>query len=65
MKRDLGIAVMKARVAKGFSQARLAKIVGLQPSTIRRLELGKFNLTILTMHRIGDALGKTLTIKFV
>ena len=49
-----------ARVAKDWSQERLASEVGVSRQTINMIEKGKFNPTIGLCLKICWALGKTL-----
>lgn len=49
-----------ARAAKGYSQARLAEIVGVTRQTINAVESGDYNPTIGLCASICRALGATL-----
>ena len=52
---DFGQQMKLARKARGLSQRDLAKLVGVNPETINRVERG-FNTRVETMTRIQDVL---------
>lgn len=45
-----------ARLAKGWSQAELAKRAGVEQSTVSRLEAGKYDLGRRLLDALADAL---------
>ena len=49
-----------ARLSKGFSQAELAKEIGVSRQTINMIENGDYNPTIALCIKICKTLGKTL-----
>ncbi len=51
------------RIAKGLSQARLARRVGTTQSAISRLEMGDMPPSLRTLARIGEALGLELVVQ--
>lgn len=57
-------AMLKARVEKGFTQAKLAKKIGTKQSVISRLERGNANPSIGFLQKLAAALDTRLEIKF-
>ncbi|GMV42227.1 MAG: hypothetical protein AMXMBFR64_39430 [Myxococcales bacterium] len=55
--RDIGHRVANARTVRGFTQERLAEVVGIEPVTLSRWETGDRALSISTLARIAEALG--------
>ena len=53
--------LIEARLAKGISQAELARQIGTQRSNICRIESGAQNLTLDMVLKIASALGKDMT----
>lgn len=56
-----GVAVRETRIADGVPQAVLAAHVGVDVSTIRRIESGAVRVYLDTAIRIADALGVKLS----
>jgi transcriptional regulator with XRE-family HTH domain len=48
--------VAERRRAKGLSKRALAEAAGVDVGTVRDLERGRYNTTILTLLRVADAL---------
>lgn len=48
--------VSAARRARGWTQMRLAEVSGVRVATLRDLERARFNVTVLTLLKIADAL---------
>jgi len=57
-----GVTVRTLRLRKGWSQARLAEVIGSSQSHIARIERGTENLAIETCRRISVALGVDMNI---
>lgn len=55
--------IVQARLEKELSQTQLAKLTGMHRSNICRIESGCQNISIDTLIRIFDALGKDVSIK--
>jgi transcriptional regulator with XRE-family HTH domain len=51
--RTIGQNIVKQRVSKGIRQVDLANLLNMDDSTLRRLETGKTNPTVKTLHRIA------------
>jgi ribosome-binding protein aMBF1 (putative translation factor) len=51
-----GSPIARARLARGWSQARLAEAVGTSQSHIARMETGRDNVTVATVAKLADAL---------
>lgn len=56
--------VREIRLARGLSQADLAKKLRTTQSAISRLEMGDMPPSLRTLRRIGDALGLELIVAF-
>lgn len=57
LRKQWGKAIQERRLAKQWSQSRLAEEVGLQKETIYRIERGQFAGSDETRMRIAHALG--------
>ena len=55
--------IVQARLEKELSQTQLAKLTGMHRSNICRIESGCQNISIDTLIRIFDALGKDVSIE--
>lgn len=55
--------IVEIRLEKGLSQMELAKRTGMHRSNICRIESGRQNISIDTLIRIFDALGKNILIE--
>ncbi len=54
--REVGQRVAAARSARGFTQERLAEVIGIEPVTLSRWETGHRALSLSTLAAIADAL---------
>ncbi len=54
-------ALTAARIEKGLSQQALADMIGTKRSNICRLEAGGQNISLDTLLKISDALGKDVS----
>jgi transcriptional regulator with XRE-family HTH domain len=54
--RDVGRRVAAARVDRGYTQERLAEVVGIEPVTLSRWETGHRALSLSTLAAIAEAL---------
>lgn len=52
----LGKKLKSLRVEKAFTQEKLAFTIGVEISQISRIERGIINTTVLTIHKIAEAL---------
>lgn len=59
---EVGAALTELRIAKGWSQTRLAKTVGIDRSHISRVESGHRYLSLDTLEKIVSALEAELTL---
>jgi transcriptional regulator with XRE-family HTH domain len=57
--------IAQVRLKKGFSQTQLAKLTRMHRSNICRIESGRQNISIDTLIRIFDALGKSILIELI
>jgi transcriptional regulator with XRE-family HTH domain len=55
----LGARVRKLRLAKGWSQERLAEEAGLHRTFVGGIERGERNITLATLGRLARAFGTT------
>ena len=54
--------IVQVRLEKELSQTQLAKLTGMHRSHICRIESGRQNISIDTLIRVFDALGKDISI---
>ena len=59
---DIANAVLRLRLAKGWSQSELARRVGTQQANISKLENGLANPTVDFLRRVAEALETDLTV---
>ena len=57
---QIGKAVSEARVESGMTQAEVAKICGINQSS---LEQGNGNVTALTLEAVANALGRRVEVR--
>lgn len=60
MLKDLGDYLRSVREKKGWSQEELAFECGLHRTYIGAVERGEYNVTILTLRTVTEALGITI-----
>ncbi|OGH69101.1 MAG: transcriptional regulator [Candidatus Magasanikbacteria bacterium RIFCSPLOWO2_02_FULL_44_11] len=58
-------AIIEKRLARGFTQAMLAKKIGTKQSSIARLESGTYNPSIAFLDKIAQALDAHLSISLL
>ena len=58
--KDFGKHLKRLREAKGFSQEKLAELVGLEYQTISRIETGFYFTSFDNLQKIAKALGLTI-----
>jgi len=58
---DFGLALQQARQARGLSQERLAKELGLPQSTISAMESGKATIYLRRLLNLARATGVEFT----
>lgn len=56
IKKQLGLEIRKIRLAKGYSQEKLAEISGLHRTYIGGVERGERNIGIENLKKIADSL---------
>ncbi len=57
----IGQRIIALRTKKGWSQADLARAAEKSPQAIEKIENGKVNSSIYTLHEIAHALGVSLS----
>ena len=57
--------IAQVRLEKGFSQTQLANLTGMHRSNICRIESGHQNISLGTLIRVFDALGKDISIELI
>ena len=60
---ELAMLIQSTRKKLKLSQTDLAKITGMQQSSISKIESGKYNPSIMQLKRIADGLGKKIIIR--
>lgn len=58
----IGIRIASLRTAKGWTQAELAELAGLQRTHVSRIEAGRYAVTLETIEAIAQAMGMTVDI---
>ena len=58
----IGDKIVAIRKEKNLSQVELANSIGMEDSSLRRIEKGKVNSTILMLKRIAEGLGVSIEI---
>lgn len=58
--KDLGRAIVVLREQTGLSQEHFAGVIGIHRTEMGRLELGKTNPTVKTLHLVAGGLGVSL-----
>lgn len=61
----LGKAVRKIRIEEALSQKELAQKAGISQQLVSRIEKGKENISLITLKKISEALGRSVEINFV
>lgn len=56
----IGQLISQIRQQRGLTQVEFAKRLGTSQSAVNRIEQGKQNLSLETIGRISDALGRTI-----
>ncbi len=58
--KKIGENIIRIRQAKGLKQIDLASRLEMEDSSLRRIEKGRVNSTIVMLKKISDALGVEL-----
>lgn len=56
----IGLRIKELREAQGFSQIQLAEAIGTHEGNIRRIELGKYDISFDVLQSIAECLGKRI-----
>ena len=59
--KKLGENIRHYRLAKGFSQERLAEVTGLHRTYVGGVERGERNISLLNLARLAKVLGVSLS----
>ncbi len=54
--KKIGEKIIEIRQEKGISQVELANSIGMEDSSLRRIEKGRVNSTILMLKKIAEGL---------
>jgi transcriptional regulator with XRE-family HTH domain len=57
----IGAVIREERLARGYTQAKLASLCDITPQYLSLLELGEVNVSFDTLLAISAALGQTLS----
>lgn len=58
----VGDCIRKERASKGISQRQLAKKIGISQQMLSRIEKGRENLSVSTIKKIADKLGRKIRV---
>ena len=58
--KKIGENIITIRTEKGISQVELANSIGMEDSSLRRIEKGRVNSTILMLRKIAKGIGVKL-----
>ena len=61
MREDYWAIIRDVRIARGLSQNKLAKLVGISQPFMREIECGRKNPSVEMLFRICDVLGIRIT----
>jgi ribosome-binding protein aMBF1 (putative translation factor) len=61
---EIAYQLNKLRTKQGLTQQALAQKLNTTQSVIARMEQGRQNYTLDTLHRLADAFGKKLHVEF-
>ncbi|MBI4359996.1 MAG: helix-turn-helix transcriptional regulator [Candidatus Jacksonbacteria bacterium] len=64
MRLDVAFQLNKLREKQGLTQQALAYKLNTTQSVIARMEQGRQNFTLDTLHRLADVFGKELRVEF-
>ena len=53
----IGAKIKMIRAEKKLSQVKLAEMCNFEKASMSRIESGQTNVTVLTLHKISNALG--------
>lgn len=59
--KKLGLRIKQLRTEKGLSQSELGYEIDVEKSNISRMESGKFNTKIYTLHKVAKAFGISIS----
>lgn len=62
LQKEVGVRLAAARRARGWSQERLAEVLGVQPETVSRYETGAVPMSIAVLVRVAAALEVSPTV---
>ena len=61
-RKEMGERIRELRIAQGWTQEQLAKIVGITAANVRSIEAGKYATTLDVLNKIARALSAELRI---
>lgn len=56
IKKQLGSRIKTIRKSKGYTQEKLAELVGIEPPSLSYIETGKFSPSIETLQKLAEIL---------
>lgn len=62
VKRRLGIAIRELRLSRGYTQLQVAEMTGMPRTTISRVEVGEYNISIEILNTIVETLDGSIEI---
>jgi transcriptional regulator with XRE-family HTH domain len=60
---EIAGAVARARISRGWTQRRLAEVLGTSNTAVSRIESGSHGMSLTTLQRLADVLGIRFTIE--
>lgn len=56
IKKQLGKRIQLIRKSKGFTQEKLAELIGIEPPSLSYIETGKFSPSVETLQKLAEVL---------
>ena len=56
---EIGRRIMRLRKESGYTQEKLSEMMGISKNHLSGIECGKFNVTLETIFRLCNTLGRT------
>ena len=60
IRKQVGKKIQKIRKSKGYTQEKLAELIGIEPPSLSYIETGKFSPSMETLQKLSAVLGVEL-----